>query len=107
MLLRSRSYHRKTLGARITPKRCRLAAFAFFALLVAIGAIPGEAMTLSTMVDDKLLHFAGYSSMTALIYFGLVDSAFNRAAYIIGDCIASSAIRTDWQLKCEHVRQFL
>ena len=79
MLHQSSSYHLQALRTLITPKRCRLAAFAFFALMVAIGAIPGEAKALSAMVDDKLLHFAAYSCLAGMIYFSLAGGPANRA----------------------------
>ncbi|MDP3842575.1 MAG: VanZ family protein [Oxalobacteraceae bacterium] len=54
-------------------------AFAFFALMVAIGAIPGEATALSAMVPDKLLHFTAYASLSGLIYSGLTGRPLSRA----------------------------
>jgi VanZ family protein len=52
--------------------------FLFFALMVIIGAIPGEAKILSSMVDDRLLHFTAYSILTGLIYSGLSGSVTMR-----------------------------
>jgi VanZ family protein len=64
---------------RITPRRCLAVAFVFFALMVAIGAIPGEATALSATVPDKLLHFTAYASLTCLIYAGLTGRPLSRA----------------------------
>lgn len=52
--------------------------FVFFALMVIIGAIPGEAKILSSMVDDRLLHFSAYCLLTGLIYAGLTGSTTMR-----------------------------
>jgi VanZ family protein len=59
--------------------------FVFFALMVIIGAIPGEAENLSSMVDDRLLHFSAYCLLTGLVYSGLNGSTPLRAlkAFVI------------------------
>lgn len=72
-------HHRQTLRAFITPQRCLMTACAFFALMVAIGAIPGEATALSAMVPDKLLHFTAYACLSGLIYGGLAGGMASRA----------------------------
>lgn len=69
----------QTLRAVITPKRCLIAACAFFALMVAMGAIPGEATALSAKVPDKLLHFTAYAGLSGLIYDGLAGGKTSRA----------------------------
>ncbi|MES2537300.1 MAG: VanZ family protein [Pseudomonadota bacterium] len=56
-----------------------MAACLFFALMLAIGAIPGEAAMLSAKIDDKLLHFCAYGLLSALVFNGLTVSAPARA----------------------------
>ena len=63
----------------LTHRNCRLAAFTFFAAMILIGAIPGKADALSTVIWDKLLHFAAYSFLSALIYGALQGGPALRA----------------------------
>lgn len=63
----------------ITPERCLAVAFAFFALMVAIGAIPGNATAASAMVNDKILHFVAFTCLSGLIFCGLAGRPFGRA----------------------------
>lgn len=72
-------HHSQTLRTFITPKRCLMTACAFFALMVAIGAIPGEATALSAKVPDKLLHFTAYAGLSGLIYGDLAGGMASRA----------------------------
>ncbi|RJG05776.1 hypothetical protein D3870_06875 [Noviherbaspirillum cavernae] len=53
-------------------------AFAFFALMVGIGTVPGKATALSSAIYDKLLHFLAYAFITALIYAGLSGTRILR-----------------------------
>jgi VanZ family protein len=57
----------------------RMAAALFFSLMIAIGAIPGEARTLSALIDDKLLHFAAYGFQSGLVFQSLTGSVPGRA----------------------------
>jgi len=63
----------------MTPGRCLIAALIFFTLMVAIGAIPGEAKILSDAAGDKLLHFSAYAFLSCLVYSGLTGSPVSRA----------------------------
>lgn len=71
--------HNQAPHRLITPKRCLVVAFSFFALMVAIGAIPGYAKAASAMVDDKVLHFIAYACLSGLIYGGLAGRLVSRA----------------------------
>lgn len=62
-----------------TPQRCQIIAAAFFLLMLAIGAIPGEAQALSDAFGDKLLHLCAYSFLTCLLFGGLSGSIADRA----------------------------
>lgn len=64
--------------ASLTPQRCRTAAILFFVLMVAIGAVPGNAQALSATVHDKQLHFAAYALLSALLYGGLAAESGMR-----------------------------
>lgn len=70
--------NKTSLHDLITPKRCLLAAFLFFLLMVCIGAIPGKAMAASAVVSDKLLHFTAYSILSILLYCGMSGTRLNR-----------------------------
>lgn len=69
----------QALRRLITPTRCLAVAFAFFALMVAIGAIPGNAKAASATIDDKVLHFVAYACLSGLIYGGLAGRLVSRA----------------------------
>jgi uncharacterized membrane protein YsdA (DUF1294 family) len=71
-------HQRRILNTPVTPRLCQITACAFFALLILIGAIPGEAELASSMVNDKLLHFFAYSFLSCLLYGGLTGSAASR-----------------------------
>jgi VanZ family protein len=73
-----RKLNKTSLNDLITPKRCLLAAFLFFLLMVCAGAIPGKAMAASAMVSDKLLHFTAYSILSILLYCGMSGTRLNR-----------------------------
>ena len=62
-----------------TPRRCRIIAAAFFLLMLAIGAVPGEAQALSDTFGDKLLHLVAYSFLTCLLFGGLSGAIAVRA----------------------------
>lgn len=62
-----------------TPQRCHVIAGASFALMMLLGAIPGEAQALSDAVGDKLLHLSAYSLLTFLLFGGMRGSITNRA----------------------------
>lgn len=62
-----------------TPQRCQIIACAFFALMMLIGAIPGEAQALSDAVGDKLLHLSAYSFLTCMLFGGLRGTIASRA----------------------------
>lgn len=62
-----------------TPQRCQIIACVFFALMMLIGAIPGEAQVLSDAVGDKLLHLTAYSFLTCMIFGGLRGTIVSRA----------------------------
>jgi VanZ family protein len=63
----------------LTPRLSLLIGGAFFLLMVAIGAIPGEATELSAKIPDKLLHFTAYSFLTCCIYRSLSCGLLSRA----------------------------
>lgn len=71
--------HKQAPRRLITPERCLAVAFVFFALMVAIGAIPGNAKEASAMINDKILHFVAYASLSGLIYGGLAGRLVSRA----------------------------
>jgi VanZ family protein len=52
---------------------------AFFAAMIAIGAIPGEADALSAAIPDKLLHFLAYSFLTCCLYVSISADKLRRA----------------------------
>lgn len=54
-------------------------ALAFFAAMLAIGAIPGEANALSAQISDKLLHFLAYSFLTCCLYASISGDKLRRA----------------------------
>jgi VanZ family protein len=60
-------------GSRLT------IAYLFFALMVAVGSIPGEANALSAAFGDKLLHFCAYSFLSVLIFTGSPGRPWSRA----------------------------
>ncbi|MFZ6750056.1 VanZ family protein [Undibacterium sp. Ren11W] len=60
-------------------RRSLLLGAIFFAVMVAIGAIPGEATALSARIPDKLLHFVAYSFLTGCIFGSLVGSLWSRS----------------------------
>lgn len=62
----------------LTPRRCLLAAVLMFILMVALGAIPGKAQELTSVVHDKLLHFLAYGLLSALIYGSLSGEPVER-----------------------------
>ncbi len=62
----------------LTPQRCQKIAFVFFALMLLIGAIPGEAAALSDAVGDKLLHLCAYSFLTCVLFGGLTGNSTGR-----------------------------
>jgi VanZ family protein len=66
-------------GRELQPRHWRMAAALFFMLMIAIGAIPGEARTLSALIDDKLLHFAAYGLQSALVFKSLSGGLRGRA----------------------------
>jgi VanZ family protein len=66
-------------GRELQLRHWRMAAALFFTLMIAIGAIPGEARTLSAMIDDKLLHFAAYGFQSALVFKSLGGGLRGRA----------------------------
>lgn len=70
--------NKTSLQDLITPKRCLLAAFLLFLLMVCLGAIPGKAMAASAVVSDKLLHFTAYSILSILLYCGMSGTRLNR-----------------------------
>jgi VanZ family protein len=51
----------------------------FFALMLLLGAIPGEAQALSDALGDKLLHLCAYSFLTCLLFGGLSGNVAVRA----------------------------
>jgi len=53
-----------------SPGRCMASAIGFFLLMVGIGAVPGNAQTLSSAVHDKTLHFLAYALLSLLLYRG-------------------------------------
>lgn len=67
------------VSACVTPPRCLLAALILFALMVAVGAVPGKAQALSAAVYDKLLHFAAYALLSGLVYGALSGRPAVRA----------------------------
>lgn len=65
--------------------RLRLAALLLsFALVVGLGAIPGQADALSQQVGDKLLHVLAYGAMAALCFHALQANALLRAVFTVG-----------------------
>lgn len=67
----------------IARKHCLFAALAFFVLMVVIGALPGNAEALSTVVYDKLLHFIAYAFLSLLLHAGLGGGAATRALHTL------------------------
>ncbi len=63
----------------LTPRFSLLTGGAFFLLMVAIGAIPGEATGLAAKIPDKLLHFIAYSFLTCCIHRSLNCGLLSRA----------------------------
>jgi VanZ family protein len=51
----------------------------FFACMLLLGAIPGEAQALSDAFGDKLLHLCAYSFLTCVLFGGLTGSLASRA----------------------------
>lgn len=71
--------HKQASCKFITPQRCLLVALAFFVLMLAIGAVPGNAKAASAVINDKILHFVAYASLSGLIYGGLTGRPLSRA----------------------------
>lgn len=63
-----------------TPQRYQVIAYVFFALMMLIGAIPGEAQALSDAVGDKLLHVIAYSFLTCMLFGSLRGTIVSRAS---------------------------
>jgi VanZ family protein len=63
----------------MTPRRCLLAAAAFFVLTVCLGAVPGKASAFAEMIPDKLLHFVAYAILSCLLYGAVAGSRMVRA----------------------------
>ncbi len=57
-----------------------VSALLFFALMVCLGAIPGEANALSERFGDKLLHTLAYGFLSLLCYRGLNGTPLRRYA---------------------------
>jgi hypothetical protein len=68
-----------TVAAFFTSRRCRIIACIFFALMLLLGAIPGEAKALSDAFGDKLLHLCAYSFLTCLLFAGVNGTIAGRA----------------------------
>ena len=66
--------------------RPRLLAFLllFFALMVALGALPGEAESLSARFGDKLLHALAYGMMATICFYVPRTSAAIRVVFTLG-----------------------
>lgn len=80
------SLTRRGNGVRspLLPQRyCLLAALAFFVLMVAIGAVPGKAQEISSLMYDKLLHFIAYAFLSLLLYAGLRGHPAIRALHTL------------------------
>jgi VanZ family protein len=60
-------------------RRSLFIAFAFFLLMTAVGAIPGEANALSEIIPDKLSHFVAYAFISVLLFAGIAGSPMRRA----------------------------
>ena len=60
-------------------RRSLFVAFAFFLLMTAVGAIPGEANALSEIIPDKLSHFVAYAFISVLLFAGIAGSPIRRA----------------------------
>ncbi|WP_136420194.1 VanZ family protein [Herbaspirillum sp. ST 5-3] len=71
------------LHASMTPRRYLFAAAAFFSLMVGVGAIPGQAQALSTVVYDKLLHVTAYAFLTGLVWGAVTSRPLYRAAQTV------------------------
>lgn len=56
----------------------------FFALMVGIGALPGEAELLSARFGDKLLHVLAYGLMAAICFHVPRAGSATRAAFTLG-----------------------
>lgn len=63
----------------VSCQRSLLLGLIFFAVMVAIGSIPGEAPALSAKVPDKLLHFVAYSFLTGCIFGSLSGGLWSRS----------------------------
>jgi VanZ family protein len=72
-------YWRAYLKSLAAPGNRLAAAAILFALMVAIGAIPGEAQALSAAFGDKLLHFCAYAILSVLIFSDSPGPARSRA----------------------------
>lgn len=47
------------------------AAIIFFLFMLALGSLPGNAQSVTEIINDKVLHFLAYSLLTVLIYLSL------------------------------------
>ncbi len=56
----------------------------FFALMVGIGALPGEAESLSARFGDKLLHVLAYGLMAVICFHVPRAGPWPRAAFTLG-----------------------
>ncbi|WP_295750763.1 VanZ family protein [Undibacterium sp.] len=72
------AFHLK-LRNMLSYRRSFLLGAIFFATMVAIGAIPGEATALSARIPDKLLHFVAYSFLTCCIFGSLKGGLWSRS----------------------------
>lgn len=63
----------------VTPRHCLSAALVIFVLMVGIGALPGNALAMSTLVYDKALHLIAYAFLSGLLYAGLSGGLLSRA----------------------------
>ena len=55
----------------------------FFALMVGLGSIPGQANALSDRYGDKLLHMSAYAFMAMLCFHALVARPLLRAVLTV------------------------
>jgi len=83
MQRRNTGEHTGSSTAILTPKRCLIAAAAFYVLMIVVGAIPGNAEAMSNLVVDKLLHFAAYALLTGLLYAALPGEPPRRALWTL------------------------
>jgi VanZ family protein len=63
----------------LSGRRSLFIALAFFLLMTAVGAIPGEANALAEIIPDKLSHFVAYAFISVLLFAGIAGSPIRRA----------------------------